>query len=132
MYKPFNDMASDFFTTMESYFPTEQKIKTYRMKYEMLKYMNQRQPVEMFMSSLRPFGSQILSKDEMFFKQEELVNNAESISGKMGLIQYWDSLNSVTKNTIWEYMQGLYIMGMASMGLQEELQKLIKITNFQG
>ena len=76
--------------------------------------------------------SNLITKDENFFKQDQFVNKAESISEKMGLVQYWDTMNQQTKNSIWEYMQGLYILGMASMGLQEELQKIIQKTNFKG
>jgi hypothetical protein len=132
MFKQFNDLATTFLARMEETFPHEQKIKLYRQQFALVQGMNSRKPVEMFMENMMPFGEKILSRDEMFFKQDEFVNNAESISGKMGLIQYWDSMSDKTKNAIWEYMQGLYILGMGSLGKNKELQELIQKTNFKG
>ena len=59
--------------------------------------MNSKKPVEMFMENMYDFGEKILRRDENFFKKDEFVNNAESISGKMGLITYWDSINARQK-----------------------------------
>jgi hypothetical protein len=131
MYTQFNKLANEFLSKMEISFPNEQKIKVYKQQYEFLQMMNSKKPVEMFMENMMPFGEQILLKDEMFFKQDEFVNSAESISGKMGLINYWGSMNDHTKNSIWEYVQGLYMLGMGSLGHGDELKKLIIITNYK-
>jgi len=132
MFKQFNDLASTFLSRMEETFPQEPKVKLYRQQFALVQGMNSRKPVEMFMENMMPFGEKILSRDEQFFKQDEFVNAAESISGKMGLIKYWDTLNDKTKNSIWEYIQGLYILGMASMNMQKELQEIIALTGFKG
>lgn len=132
MYAQFNSMALTFLSRMEETFPHEQKIKLYRQQFTLVQGMNSRKPVEMFMESMYDYGEQILTKDEKFFKQDQFVNRAESISEKMGLIQYWESMTDQTKNSIWEYITGLYILGMASLGRQTELQKLIEKTNFKG
>jgi hypothetical protein len=131
MYKQFNDLAETFLSRMEETFPNEPKIKIYRQQFSVVQSMNSRKPVEMFMENMFPFGEKILRKDEMFFKKDEFVNAAESISGKMGLIKYWDTISDQTKNSIWEYIQGLYILGMASLGYQAELQELITRTGFK-
>lgn len=132
MFKQFNDMASVFLAKMEQTFPNEPKIKVYRQQFALVQGMNSRKPVEMFMESMYDYGEQILTKDEKFFKQDQFVNKAESISEKMGLVQYWDSMTPQTKNAIWEYMTGLYILGMGSLGKQQELQEMIKKTDFKG
>ncbi len=132
MYNQFNAMATTFLSRMEETFPQEPKVKLYRNQFALVQGMNSRKPVEMFIENLEPFGQKILTRDEQFFKQDEFVNAAESISGKMGLIKYWDTLNDKTKNSIWEYMQGLYILGMASIGKNKELQEMINLTGFKG
>lgn len=132
MYSQFNKMASTFLARMEETFPQERKIKIYRQKFFIIQEIDLKKPIEMFMENMYEYGEQILSRDEKFFKQDQFVNKAESISEKMGLIQYWDSASVTTKNSIWEYMTGLYILGMGSLGHQEELQELIKKTNFKG
>lgn len=131
MFKQFNDLADTFLKRMQETFPHELKIKIYIQQFNIVQTMNSRKPVEMFMENMMPFGEKILSKDENFFKKDEFVNAAESISGKLGLIDYWDSLNDITKNSIWEYIQGLYILGMASLGYNKELQNMITKTNFK-
>jgi hypothetical protein len=131
MYKQFNDLAETFLARMEETFPHESKIKVYRQQFQIVQMMNAKKPVEMFMENMYPFGEKILGRDEIFFKRDEFVNNAESISGKMGLIEYWDTTPETTKNSIWEYIQGLYILGMASLGNQTELQEMIVKTGFK-
>lgn len=131
MYSSFNNLAETFLSRMEETFPNESKIKVYKQKFLLVQSINSKKPVEMFMENMYPFGEKILLRDEMFFKRDEFVNNAESISGKMGLISYWDSINQRTKNSIWEYIQGLYILGMGSMGLNKELQDMIIKTGYK-
>ncbi len=132
MYSQFNKMAMEFLLKMEKSFPNETKISVYRKKYEMLQSINAKKPVEMFMESMLPFGEQILSKNELFFQQDEFVDSAENISGKIGLVKYWENMEQYTKDAIWEYMQGLYILGMGSLGYSDELKIMINKTGFKG
>jgi hypothetical protein len=122
----FNKQANEFLTKMALTFPNEPKTKTYKYMFEHIKQINMRTPVEIFMENLRPFGLQIMSKNEEFFKEDQYVNHVESISGKMGLIKYWESLPDETKVSIWNYMQVLYVLGMKSLGLKEELARTIE------
>ena len=132
MYRQFNELASTFLARMEETFPNEIKIKLYRQKFKLLQDANFKKPVEMFIENMYDYGEQILSRNEMFFKKDNFVSTAESISGKMGLIEYWDSIDASTKNLIWEYIQGLYVLGMGSVGKGEELKKIIIKTGFNG
>ncbi len=129
-HKSFNDHASLFLKRMHETFPQEKKIIAYRAKFDIVSSMDTKKPVEMFMESMLPYGDAILSRDENFFKQDYFVNKAESISQKMGLIDYYEKMDKDTRNTIWEYIQGLYIMGMGIQGRQTELQNLIQKNNF--
>jgi hypothetical protein len=132
MHKQFNSLALTFLARMEKTFPDEIKIKVYRQKFELLQNANFKAPVEMFVGNMYDYGEQILTKDELFFKKDNFVNNAESISGKMGLINYWDSIEQATKDIIWKYIQDLYILGMRSMGKTDELIAMINKTKFTG
>lgn len=125
-FQQFNTYATEFLNRMVHTFPDEKKIQVYLFKFETLKLMNSRKPVEMFMDNIYPFGEQIMTHNEDFFKKDEFVNSAENISGKIGLVDHWDSINDETKNAIWEYIKGLYILGMACLGKEEELQTLLK------
>lgn len=132
MIEQFNDMATVFLTKMEKTFPQEKKIKAYKIKYTLLRETYPKKPIEMFMESMYDYGEQILTRDEKFFKQDQFVNKAESISEKMGLVQYWDSMSPATQKAIWEYITGLYILGMAIFEKNDELQELITKTGFTG
>jgi len=103
----------------------------YFLKFEAVKMFDSKKPVEMFMENIYPYGEQILTHNEDFFKKDEFVNGAENISGKIGLIDHWDSLDEKTKNTIWEYMKGLYILGMACLNKEAELSIILQKTNIK-
>lgn len=128
-YSEFNELAHKFLSVMEKTFPDENKITLYRVAFETIMKCNLRKPVEMFMENLSPFGVQIMGKDEKFFKKDQYVNEVENLSGKMGLIQYWDSLNNFTKESIWDYMQGLYVLGMRALDRIDELKYVLSIVN---
>ena len=129
-HKSFNDHAKLFLKRMHETYPQEKKIIEYRAKFDFVSSLDMKKPVEMFMESMDSYGEQILSENEDFFKDSYFVNKAESISQKMGLIKYWEGMNTETKKTIWEYIQGLYIMGMGIQGRHEELKKNINKTGF--
>ena len=93
MYSQFNDLARKFLTKMSLTFPQEEKVSIYKQEFDSLMTMikigavSEDQPVKKFMYNMYDFGEKILRRDELFFKKDEFVNNAESISGKMGLIR---------------------------------------------
>jgi hypothetical protein len=125
-HKQFNKQAMEFLDKMCATFPSEPKAKTYRFMFENIQKINSRAPVEMFMSNMEPFGLQIMTKNERFFQNDQYVNHVESISGKMGLIKYWEDTPKETKDSIWNYMQVLYVLGMKSLGKRDDLMKILK------
>ena len=137
MYSQFNALATKFLTKMYITFPQEKKVSDYKHEFDTMNNMirlgvvAEDAPVKKFMYNMYDFGEKILGRDEMFFKKDEFVDNAESISGKMGLIDYWDDMKPDVQEEIWKYVQGLYMLGMASIGKQDELQAMIIKTNYQ-
>jgi len=127
----FNKQSHEFLSKMEATFPDEEKIKKYKFMFDGIKQLSPKTPVEMFMTNLQSFGVQIMSKDETFFKNDQYVNNVESMSGKLGLVDRWNNIPTETKNSIWNYMQILYVLGMKSLDRLDELSEIIKIVNSQ-
>ena len=125
----FNKLAEEFFTDMTRSFPREPKVKGYQIAFRAAKKYNNRKPVEMFMENLEPFGIQIINRDEAFFTKSEYVNHVQNLSGKMGLVQYWEDMKPENKNAIWEYMQSLYMLGMNVTGKSEELKTIMNNVN---
>ena len=121
----FNQTVLEFLTRMMEAFPQEAKLKAYYHKFNLVKSANTKKPVEMFMENCIPYGFQIMSKDERFFQQEQYINHAESISGKMGLLTYWYGMPQETKESIWKYVQTLYVLGMKNLGLVDDLKKIL-------
>ncbi len=121
----FNNYATEFLEKMMIAFPDETKIQTYLFSLKMMKMINPKKPVDIFMESLEPFGLQIMLRDEDFFKKDQYINNVESISGKIGIVDHWNFLDSDTKNSIWEYTQTLYILGMSVLGRNDEFKEIM-------
>lgn len=122
----FNKYAKEFLNKMQKLFPNESKLQDYTYMYIAISTLTPLKPVIEFMSHLEPFGIQIMKKEESFFKQDQYVNAAESISGKLGLIEHWDQLDFHTKNSVWEYIQTLYVLGMKITGKTEEFKLIMK------
>jgi hypothetical protein len=125
----FNATADEFLRKMIISFPKEKKISEYKLMFDGIKFVDHKKPVFLFMSSLEPYGLQVMSKDENFFKKDQFVENAESMSGQLGLTEYWDSMHPETKKSIWSYTQTLYILGMKATGHEKEFQDIIKSVN---
>jgi hypothetical protein len=123
--RKFNDNASEFLQKMAKTFPNEPKIGEYKGMFEGLRLINQKTTVELFMAGVEPYGAQILRRDEQFFKTDQYVKEAESMSGRLGLVEIWDSIDAQTKDAIWSYMQTLYVLGMKSLGKEAELKAVI-------
>ena len=68
----------------------------------------------------------ISTKDEKFFKTDKYINVAESFSERTGLVDMWNSMDDNTKDNVWEYMQSMYVLGMRAMGLDEQLNNVLK------
>lgn len=126
--KQFNDVVLKFMDSMCETFKDEKKLFEYRRSIRFFITVDERKPVQFFMDSIGVFGTQIISKDEQFFKQDNIVNSAESFAGKTGLIDHWDSMNNETKEAIWEYVRCLYIIGCGITGKKEELEKILQDT----
>jgi hypothetical protein len=130
MHEKFNKVALDFLKKLKELFPSDNKLFVYSYKFKAAAIMDPTKPVEIFMETIKPYGEQILSRDEHFFKHDDYVNAAENFSDSIGLVDYWDSLSIEIKNYIWEQIQSLYILGMGTYGLQDELQQIMTKTNY--
>lgn len=121
----FNNLSDEFFRKLIKTFPDENKLVIYYSKFTLAKKIDFKKPMELFMSALRPNGLELLNKDEKFFKHENVVNHAEQFCQVTGLVNKWDTASDDIKNSIWEYLQSLYVLGMQCLGLNNELKENI-------
>jgi len=122
----FNKYAKEFLYKMNECFPNEIKIKLYISLFLLKEKMDIEEPVRLFINSVKDYGIQIMSKDEMYFKKETYINKAESLSSTIGLVDKWENMSVETKENIWKYLQLLYSLSMIAMGYNEELNEIIK------
>lgn len=113
--KNFNTLLNEFICKMAKTFPNEQKIKVYYRMFEMAKKYNPNIPMRIFMGGCIQFEEQIKSRDSHFFLgRDTFVKKCvsySSFSDDLGLKKYWESLNDKTKDSIWDYIQTLYVLG---------------------
>jgi hypothetical protein len=110
----FNDMMEQFLHELVLTFPNEPAMKKYQMSFEMLRKANVRAVMETFMKDIGPYSQQLMSMDDKFF-----IENPEVFT-EFKLNNIWnDSLSQSTKNTIWKYLQTLYMLGVTITSLPE-------------
>lgn len=131
-FKQFNEYVDTFLDSMQKTFPNEKKIGVYILKFQALKTLDYKKPAELMMEHMIPYAEQILKKDEQHFKDSnEFSQSVQSISGEIGLSRHWIGLSDEVKLSIWEYLQGILILGMNVLGYTKELRLLLQATGFK-
>jgi hypothetical protein len=122
----FNLLAEEFAQKMIKTFPNEKKLAVWYVHFKTTKQISPKTPVEYFMQSLMPYGVQIMTRDAKFFKENrDMVDYAESFSNRSGLTNIWDDCSEEVKDSIWGYMQSLYVLGMTGLGYHDQLQTVL-------
>ena len=120
----FIQMMGQFLTELRSTFPEEKKLKTYESQFEMMKKMNPRKVVEVFMESVRPYQDKIMSQDENF-----LLGNADKISflNDLNITRWWTpDVSENTKNAVWQYLKTLLTLGNLILSIPSDTLKQIE------
>ena len=125
----FNMVSDEFLQKLIKTFPEENKLSLYYMYYCTMKKMSDKSPMEYIMSQFYDKGYYILTRDESFFRKDEILSNFESFTQRTGIVDKWDSINPEIKNNIWEYVQSLYVLGMRALGKNSELKEVIDKVN---
>ena len=72
-------------------------------------------PLKLFMGGCLNFKEQIKTRNTDFFLNRpqfvERVKNCTSFADDIGLVDHWLNLSDESKNSIWEYIQTLFVMG---------------------
>lgn len=111
----FNSLIEEFIVKMLNTFPDEQKLRTYYNAFKISKLYSRQLPIQIFMGGCLDFEEQIKSRDaEFFLKRQTFVAKcvrASSFSNDIGLKDRWESTPEITKKSIWDYIQTLYVLG---------------------
>ena len=129
--KQFNEILKEFISKMIVTFPEQKKLKTYYRAFKVSKTLNSQMPIQLFMGGCVEFSDQIRNRDEDFFKsRESFVECAKGCSNfgtDTGIVDEWDSLSDNTKNSIWDYIQTMYVLGEIIVNKDENLKSKINI-----
>lgn len=130
----FNTIIEEFIVKMLNTFPDEQKIKTYYNAFKISKLYSKQLPIQIFMGGCLDFEEQIKTRDANFFiNRKTFVDKfvkASSFSNDIGLKDRWVNTPEITKKSIWDYIQTLYVLG--EMYIKKDptvIEKINKIYN---
>lgn len=111
----FNEILNEFLEKIVNQFPESVKLKNYRKAFLLLRLATPKIPSNLFMASVICYKSEIKNRDENFFLTNKTVQNkvkmVSSFGEDTGLSYYWNTLSLKTKNSIWEYVQTLFVIG---------------------
>ena len=111
----FNSTLEEFIIKLINKFPNESKIKIYLNTFKVTKIYNSQLPLKIYMGGCLNFKEQIKTKNSDFFLNRpqfiERVQKCTSFADDIGLVDQWINLNEESKNSIWEYIQTLFVMG---------------------
>lgn len=111
----FNAIIEEFIVKMLNAFPDEQKLKTYYNAFKISKLYSKQLPIQIFMGGCLDFEKQIKNRDaEFFMTRKTFVDKcvrASSFSSDIGLRDRWETTPEITKKSIWDYIQTLYVLG---------------------
>ena len=112
--KKFNILFEELLEKMITKFQNE-KLKSYRRFFIMMKTVSPSTPVNIFMSGCINYKEQIKSRDENFFINSSDIKEKSKYFGNFtedcGISDYWSTLSIQTKTSIWEYIQTLFVLG---------------------
>jgi len=129
--KQFNEILKEFISKMIVTFPEQKKLKTYYRAFKVSKTLNSQMPIQLFMGGCVEFSDQIRNRDEDFFKsRESFVECAKGCSNfgtDTGIVDEWDSLSENTRNSIWEYIQTMFVLGEIIVNKDETLKAQLSV-----
>lgn len=110
----FNTLFGEFLEKIISAFPNN-KLKTYRRGFLLLKNTSPSIPVNLFMAGCINYKKEIISRNDVFFLKDKVITEKANVFGNFsddcGLDTYWNSLSVGTKKAVWDYVQSLFVLG---------------------
>ena len=111
----FNNKFEEFIKDLILLYPEDADFKTMKSSFNMLKIVDEKKPIEMFIIYGKKYKELVENKNESFFLQHDYKTELEFVDTKnitdeiIGRLKsYWISTNDSNKDTIWKYLQLLY------------------------
>ena len=120
----FNSLFEEFLEKIITAFPNE-KLKTYRRGFLIIKATSPSVPVNLFMAGCVEYKREIVSRNDDFFLKDKKIKERSNMFGNFtddcGLDSYWVVLTPATKKSVWDYVQSLFVLGEIIVGKNKEL-----------
>lgn len=115
----FNNLFEEFLEKIITAFPNN-KLRTYRRGFLILKSTNPSIPVNLFMAGCINYKKEIIARNDSFFLKDKTISEKANVFGNFsddsGLDTYWDQLSPTTKKAVWDYVQSLFVIGEIIIG----------------
>ena len=130
----FNFYLTNFLTELNTVFPEYNEIfvKHYSDIFPQAndKTTNSDKYVKDFMSNIKDYTKQVAQKDDSIFKGEKEINFLLGLDFRNLWIK---DINEKTRESIWKYLQTLYVIGKKVVGEDDEINELLnKFTSQTG
>jgi len=106
----FTNQLMNLMNELHELYPEDRDIETKKTAIEFIKKTNPRLLVKGFKRYVYPYKTQIMEKNEEFFKnnsydKEVDTSRPDIVKIIMNLKKYWDEIGEANRNTIWLYFQ---------------------------
>ncbi len=120
-------MMDQFLSELEMTFPEEPTFKTYKAKFDVMRKANPRKIPEVFATSIGPWSTYIMQKDENIFTGGIMEEDEPQFFKDMNIKKHWNSnLSENTKNAIWQYLQTLNILSITINAIPPEMMQMVE------
>lgn len=120
----FNYLFEEFIDKMITLFDNS-KLRSYRRTFIMLKDVQAKTPANIYMAGCIEYKEQIKKRDSNFFLNDKKVTEKSKYFGNFtedcGLNNYWNELSITTQNSIWEYIQSLFVLAEIIVNKNKEI-----------
>ena len=115
----FNKVLLQFLSELDRLFP-DSKASTYHRTVKMSFIIDSGLWIKYFIEGTKDHGTQIMTKDEHYFLNHEIV-----FADRLQLTEYYKMSNSATKNSMWQYMQTLFLLSCSYNNYTPEFLKTV-------
>tara|TARA_B100000287_G_C20671934_1_gene793722 strand:- start:1652 stop:2137 length:486 start_codon:yes stop_codon:yes gene_type:complete len=120
----FNTLFEEFLEKIITAFPNN-KLKTYRRGFLLLKATSPAVPVNLFMAGCINYKKEIVARNDLFFLKDKNISEKAGLFGNFtddcGLDSYWNQLSPGTQKAVWDYVQSLFVLGEIIVNKNTEL-----------
>lgn len=117
-YTAFNGLMQQFLDALHQTFPEEQALAEFRQSFPMLSSLQPHEPLRLFMASVQPHAEKLVAHDE-----SAILDGNFDLDGIIDVKRMWtaDGVTDSIKDTIWSYLDTLYMLGQSLSAIPPEM-----------